>query len=236
MRNLYYYLSILLLLLCVQFCSSQTSENIKLGEIAKSFAYPISLRVKDLRGSGTGFFIELDSASYFVTAAHLFYKSDGSDLGVDFISIYTNPDNWDEFGLEFSRNELFFEQVCFGINKCTDIVLFKIDVPRNKPVNYVNLISPVDLVIDSVIISAYPKQNYKATFSRIVDFNNGKPEFYADRSNDFGGSGAPVFAFDSRDNIFICGIYSGRDIRNNRGIIQKISLLQEYLYNKRLKD
>src|SRR5690606_14513653 len=128
----------------------------------KSLSYPIALLIDNQIVSGSCFFIRFGDQEYLVTANHLFTDPvSGVERNVKAISIYTNPDNWDEIGWEILFGAIDIIPVCID-TKCYDIALIPVSPPTRYSINYVD----IDFLLDSnhsipvseIYITGYPKQ------------------------------------------------------------------------------
>jgi V8-like Glu-specific endopeptidase len=201
--------------------------------LIKESSYPIAFVADGKYAGGSGFFIKSRDQTYFVTANHLFSDPiSKAERNIKGISIYTNPDNWDEIGWEISGKEFKAIPVCVDGN-CYDIALIPLNIPSSRNINYVDIsfFENQDFYIDieEIYISGYPHQQFDLIKTKPVDMNNGGDMFYTKDPSTFGASGAPVFAKGSKGEIFLSGIYSGRDTRNNRGQISKVGILIKFL-------
>lgn len=191
------------------------------------------MAVDDKYAGGSGFFIEHRGQTYFVTANHLFTDPVIKiERNIKALSIYTNPDNWNEKGWEILRKDFKIIPVCFD-GYCYDIALIPLIIPLSRKVNYVDIgffdNQNFYMEIEEIYISGYPHQQFDLVKTKPVDMNNGGDMFFTEDPSTFGASGAPVFAKGAKGEIFLSGVYSGRDTRNNRGQISKIGILRKFL-------
>jgi hypothetical protein len=200
----------------------------------KKYSYPVKIEfgqapALDSSADVSGSIVCFKRRFYFVTAGHCLFDPVNQQLrAFNVLNLYLTPDDVKARGFLLYKRDYDFKQVCSAV-ECLDIAVAKLD-ELPKGANYIDLDSSlIDTSVSAPIyILAWPKEFYKPTFTTLKRWEGENGTFRTVVSNEKGGSGSPAVQIVG-SKIVLAGVYSGRDLRDNTGIVVKAGYLQRFL-------
>ncbi len=210
----------------------------------QDYSYPYYAIINNNSSPITGCFINYKNISYFVTARHSFYTTTNERKKISNVMIFIDPNNMNNNAkvLSLNMNDQKVLPVCFDFG-CTDIILLPVNIPKELPVNYVNLEPKEAIQGKEMAIVGYVKDSLNIIKTK---FNSFLPRdstyFLTEKSSAKDQSGAPVLTWSKNKGVLkvnLAGVYSGREMSQeyfDKGLVSRASFIWSFLNSKNKKE